>query len=142
MFGRGAAAWRGSSASSNFRVWGLRTVSLEVLLAGSDELDGDELVAGGGGKRVSVECPCSVGSLNGLNGPNGHEEAYPRCSNRWMMGPTRPRWKRCQSWHRGERGPECANAHTWTPSGLIAMKLQVVYVSNLAEKRGGVTIEA
>lgn len=51
MFGRGAAAWRGSSASSNFRVWmvngGSRTVSLEVLLAGSDELDGDELVAGG-----------------------------------------------------------------------------------------------
>lgn len=53
MFGRGAAAWRGSSASSNFRVWGLRTVSLEVLLAGSDELDGDELVAGGGEESVS-----------------------------------------------------------------------------------------
>lgn len=51
MFGRGAAAWRGSSASSNFRfgreTGGPRTVSLEVLLAGSDELDGDELVAGG-----------------------------------------------------------------------------------------------
>lgn len=51
MFGRGAAAWRGSSASSNFRILdgrrGPRTVSLEVLLAGSDELDGDELVAGG-----------------------------------------------------------------------------------------------
>lgn len=46
MFGRGAAAWRGSYASSNFRVWmGIRTVSLEVLLGGSDELDGDELVA-------------------------------------------------------------------------------------------------
>lgn len=31
----------------------------------------------------------------------------------------------------------CANAHTWTPSGLIAMKLQVMNVSYLAEKRGG-----
>lgn len=31
----------------------------------------------------------------------------------------------------------CANSHTWTPSGLIAMKLQVMNVSNLAEKRGG-----
>lgn len=31
----------------------------------------------------------------------------------------------------------CANAHTWTPSGLIAMKLQVTNVSYLAEKRGG-----
>lgn len=51
MFGRGAAAWRGSSPVANSGSGtgdgGPRTVSLEVLLAGSHELDGDKLVAGG-----------------------------------------------------------------------------------------------
>ena len=48
--------------------------------------------------------------------------AYPRCSKRVMMGPIRPRWVEvslCDSFL-----AQLAVRHTWTPSGLMAMKLQ------------------
>lgn len=88
-------------------------VLLEVLLAGGDELQGNELVA-----ACDV---CQQMARAGESFKLGVEFTYPRFSKREMMGPTRPRYTdyQYQTW-----STSCAVlARTWTPSGLIAMKL-------------------
>ena len=52
-------------------------MGLEVLLGGRDELDGDKLVAA---EMSTKNLTC-----------DRMANAYPRCSKREIMGPTRPR---------------------------------------------------
>lgn len=98
-------------------------VVLEVLLGGRAHLHGNELEA------VPISTMRLLTSVWG--------NTNPRFSKRERMGPTSPRWigwsVHWAQWHKLKR-----NHHTWTPSGLIAMKLEGLsaWQSGGAEERG------
>lgn len=64
---------------------------LEVLLAGADELEGNELEAEA---QMLDICPCHCGVAFAMAiERSARVVTYPRVSKREMMGPTSPRWE-------------------------------------------------